>query len=303
MNVTINDISKRSKAKVTIINPSEFNLENMRLYADDNTFIENNAFHVINHWAELNENTNIAFNKALDVFSEICENCNDYKINETCEFLLQEANKVRDAVQLQNSIKHKTSRLKTKISTKIQNKINDASDNLNNSIGNIQSKLKPAIGSAPSSQPSDTNVSDDESNGKGIAEESFKKLYNKAKVLAECDRILRNYNKICKRFDINKMVSEICSDDDIYACVNEICSCIDDYQIPFINKYNTSLETVFYALGKNYLQYPSDKIIEAVTDYYIFNTTLDEQERSSIKTISNNSVIFESVDFDCVSFL
>ena len=190
MNVTINDISKRSKAKVTIINPSEFNLENMRLYADDNTFIENNAFHVINHWVELNENTNIAFNKALDVFSEICENCNDYKINETCEFLLQEANKVRDAVQLQNSIKHKTSRLKTKISTKIQNKINDASDNLNNSIGNIQSKLKPAIGSAPSSQPSDTNVSDDENNGKGIAEESFKKLYNKAKVLVECDRIL-----------------------------------------------------------------------------------------------------------------
>ena len=296
MNVTIGDITRRSKAKAIVNNPSKINVENMRLYTDKGKFIESNAFYVLDHWLELNENTNIAFNKVLNVFSEICDNCNEPQINNACDFLLQEANKVRDAEQLQNSIKYKTSRLKTKIATKIQNKVDDLDSSVGASLSDMKSKLKmPLGGPSPESNPNN--------NGGGIAEESFNKLYEKSKVIAECDRILRNYSKISKRFDIDKIVSEIYSDDDIYETINEICACIDTYELPFIKKYNTSLETAYYALGKNYINCDPDKIIEAVTDYYIFNTNIDNQDRNNIKKISENCVIFDAGDFNCISFL
>ena len=160
MNVTIGDITRRSKAKAIVNNPSKINVENMRLYTDKGKFIESNAFYVLDHWLELNENTNIAFNKVLDVFSEICDNCNEPQINNACDFLLQEVNKVRDAEQLQNSIKYKTSRLKTKIATKIQNKVDDLDSSVGVSLSDMKSKLKmPLGGPSPESNPNNNGES------------------------------------------------------------------------------------------------------------------------------------------------
>ena len=51
------------------------------------------------------------------------------------------------------------------------------------------------------------------------------------------------------------------------------------------------------------MNYEPEKIVEAVTDYFIFNTNIDNQDRASIKTIANNSVLFESADFNSISFL
>ena len=290
--IPLKDIYKRARMKNYSSNvKSQFNINNIALYTNNGAFNENNAFYIINHWTGLNENTNIAYDKALDVFSEICENCNDNKINEACDILLQEINKVRDATQLQNSIKHKTSRLKTKIITKIQNKIDDASDGLSNAIYNVQSKLKPSL---PSTTPSTKN-------GDTVAEECFNKLYNESAVLIECDRILNNYSKVCKRFDIDKIISELASEDSLNESINEICACIDTYNIPFINKYNSSLETCSYAFQKNYIKCPPKKIVEAVTDYYIFNTRIESFD--DISKISKISPIFNESDFDSVSFL
>ena len=80
MNVLLEDISKRIRTKNSFTTTkSQFNVNNIELYNDKRLFNENNAFYIINHWTELSENTNIAFDKALDVFSEICENCNNNK--------------------------------------------------------------------------------------------------------------------------------------------------------------------------------------------------------------------------------
>lgn len=293
MHVTIGDISRRSKAKINNTNSSK-DIKFINLYNDKGKFLESNAFNALHNWTDLNEDSNIAFNKALDVFIEICKNCNAAEVNNACIFLIQEEDKVRDAIHLQNSIKHKTSRLKTKIITKIQNKIDDASDNLNSSIDGIKNKLKTPLGGVASTSNNNNNR---------VAEESFNKLYEQAEIIAECDRILRNYNKICKRFDIDKIISEVCSYSDIYESIIELCSCIDTYQLPFIKKYNTALEIANYTLGKNYMNYAPEKIIEAVTDYFIFNTNISDSDRNDIKTIANNSVLFESADFNCVSFL
>lgn len=291
MYVTIGDISRRSKAKINNAN-SPKDIKFINLYNDKGKFLESNAFNALYNWANLNEDSNIAFNKALDVFVEICKNCNAAEINNACNFLIQEEGKVRDAIHLQNSIKHKTSRLRTKIITKIQNKIDNANDNLNSSMDGIKNKLKTPLGGVASTPNNDQ-----------VAEESFNKLYEQAEIIAECDRVLRNYGKICRRFDIDKIVSEVCSSSDIYESIIELCSCIDTYQLPFIKKYNTALEIANYTLGKNYMNYAPEKIVEAVTDYFIFNTNISDSDRNDIKTIANNSVLFESADFNCVSFL
>ena len=295
MNVTIGDISRRSKAKINNNTNSPKSNAFVNVYNDNGNFLESNAINALHNWVNLHEDTNIAFNKALDVFIEICNNCNAAQINNECNFLLQEENKVRDAIHLQNSIKHKTSRLKTKISTKIQNKMDAASNNLGSSMDILKNKLKTPLGGPASNNNGETEGE--------VAEEAFNRLYEEAKVIAECDRILRNYDKICKRFDLDKIVSEVYSTDDIYESIIELCSCIDTYQLPFIKKYNTALEIANYTLGKNYMNYESKKIIEAVTDYFIFNTNISDSDRNDMKIIANNSVLFENADFNCISFL
>ena len=110
MHVTIGDISRRSKAKINNNTNSPKSNAFVNVYNDNGNFLESNAINALHNWVNLHEDTNIAFNKALDVFIEICNNCNAAQINNECNFLLQEENKVRDAIHLQNSIKHKTSR-------------------------------------------------------------------------------------------------------------------------------------------------------------------------------------------------
>ena len=81
MNVTIGDISRRSKAKINTNKSSKSNISYTNLYNDKGKFLESNAFNMLYNWTELDEDTNIAFNKVLDVFSEICINCNEAKMH------------------------------------------------------------------------------------------------------------------------------------------------------------------------------------------------------------------------------
>ena len=290
MHITIDDINRRLKNRfnTSIFNKSEFNINEMELFNDKETFIINNANHMIEHWLEFNTDTNIAFNKALEVFNCICENCNDSQIRHTYEFLVENVDKVRDAEQLINSIKYHNSRVNKSKVTKIKNAIADSIDNVGESINKIST---PNSGVVASSAPSNNKT----------VEECYSKLLSKAEMIKECDRIISNYNKISKRFNIDKVISEITYDGDIYVSIHEICNFIDTYNINFRNKYNTSLETVFYSLNKNYINYSSDKIVEAVTDYYIFNSFIDEARAKSIDSVIDKSSVFDRSDFKIIA--
>lgn len=292
MVVSMKDITSRLKP-APISRDLSYDINSINLYHNDK-FLENNAIYMINNWVNFDENTNIAYSRALDVFIELCENVNKSKADTAFNFVFDEIFKVRDAKQLQNSISYKISRLKTNISTKIKSKSKDNFDSLTASIGNLQSKLKPALVSTP------VGNGGGENKDASVAEYYLSKLLDKSKVLCEADRIIQNYNTISKRYDIDKMVSEIYSDNDIYFYINEICTCIDTYDEEFKNKYNSALETVWYGLNKSYINYPSDKIIESVTDYFIFNSVVNE---SDIEFIKNNNVLFESSEFDCIDYM
>jgi hypothetical protein len=261
-----------------------------RFYTESGVFCAQNAKYAIEHWESLAETTNEAMNKALDIFAEVCMNQNESEINTIGNVILENLVKVRDANQLINSIKYKNSRLKTKIQTKINNKMDDVSSAITNTIGMINSKLKSNTGFPSQSTQQAT-------------EECFAAFLNEAEKLKECDRILENYNKISKRFNLDRIVTDVSSANEMYQAVTEIAQCIDTYSMPFKSKYCFAIENAYYALNKNHMNYPSDKIIEAVTDYFIFSSGLKESNIPDVKSVKNISVLFEQNDFSAIDYL
>lgn len=287
MNISFNDISKRLRNRDSV-SMIKSNLK-PRLYTEHNVFCSNNAVNAIMNWQSLAETTDEAFNKALDVFVEVCINENASIIRKCGSYLAENVDKVRDANQLMNSLKYRTSHLKSKVSAKIKRQYNPVSSAITDSIAAINKTL--------------SSKGIDNSENKKVAEECFNLMIDEAKKAKECDRIIENYAKISKRFNIDKIISEIAYPNDIYPAVVSIARCIDTYDIPFKNKYSHALEASFYALNKNNMNYPSDKIIEAVTDYFIFSSVITEENISDIKSVKDISVVFEQKDFDSVSYL
>ena len=198
---------------------------------------------------------------------------------------------MRDASQLANSLKHR----KGHLNTKIKNKINRGYDPVNNAIKNSIAAINKTLASK--------GVSVDNQTTTNATEESFNLLLDECKKIKECDRIIENYSKISKRFNIDKIINEVTYPNDVYTAIVEIARCIDTYSIPFKNKYSHALEASYYALNKHNMNYPSDKIIEAVTDYFIFSSVLTEEDISSIQEVRNISVLFEQDDFDIIDYL
>ena len=288
MIITFNDISKRIRNKGII---SKDSIISPRLYTENNIFCKENAINAINNWESLAENSNSAFNKALDIFEEICINENESTIRTCAAYLIENVDRVRSADEMLRSIKNRMGRLKRKTATKTTKQYDSINTAIKNSISAINKSL--------SSNGVDVNTS----TVPKTVEESFNLLINECYKIKECDRIIENYNKISKRFNIDRIINEITYPQDINLAIIEIARCVDTYPIPFKNKYSHTLEASFYALNKFNMNYPSEKIIEAVTDYFIFSSALTEENISDIKEVSDISVVFEKKDFDILSYL
>ena len=287
MIITFNDISKRIRNRG--VKSTDSNLT-PRLYTEHNLFCTNNAVNGIMNWESLAENSNEAFNKALDIFEEVCINENASTIDKCRNYLVENVDKVRDADQLQKSLKIRSGRLNHKITTKVAKGYDPVNNAIKNSIATINKTLasKGVAVSGPTIK---------------AAQESFDLLLDECKKNKECDRIIENYGKISKRFNIDKIINEVTYPNDIYLSIIEVTKCIDTYDIPFKNKYSHALEVSYYALNKYNMNYPKDKIIEAVTDYFIFSSVLTEDHINSIKEVRDISVLFEQEDFDIISYL
>ena len=289
MRITYNDICRRSfnrcaaKLKPSVSVPKRF-------YTESGIFCAQNARYAIEHWESLADNTNDAMNEALSVFEEVCMNQNESEIRSLGNVILENLVKVRDANQLMNSIKHKNSRLKTKILTKINNRMDDVSSAIKNTIASISNNLKG------------NNVFPTQKT-QAATEECFAAFLDEAAKMKECDRILDNYGKISKRFNIDRIATDVVYENEMYQAVNEIARCIDTYNMPFKNKYCFAIENAFYTLNKNYMNYPSDKIIEAVTDYFIFSAGLSESDISDIAAVKRMSTVFSENDFSTIDYL
>ena len=307
MYLTINDIFKRiNHGRRTNVREASIDVNSINLYTKHDKFIFENARYMITNWESFDSNTNVAFDKALDVFVDVCENCTDNQIKLLGNILAENVVKVRDTNQLINSIKYRNSRAKTRITGKTKNKIIDNNVKAKSAINSVTAKIDDALSkmgaakSASPSMPSGDGEGETVQKTNGVAQECFENILSNALLFNECDRILRNYNNISKRFNVNKMVTE---STDVYTTILELCECIDTYNTPFKNKYNCALENTVYLFNKNYMNVSTESIVEAVTDYFLFTREITEGHLLDMQAVKKNSVILKEGDFSSIEYL
>ena len=290
MNITIRKINSRQY----LLNNNIYNrdiktdYDKIRLMDESkNIFFESNAINAIRNFQNLDEDSNMAFLKALDAFDLLLEHGSSESVIKTqCDFLVENVSKVRDPNQLKRSLKYRFGRLKR--SKEKMNKIDKANDKINNTVKsaiNTLSKKKPNIPQT-------------------VKEEYYEKIYNESCVIYECDRIVNNYSIIHNRYNIDNVITSLIEGNiDLYESIYKIASYVNTFNIPFKNRYNSALETAWYGLNKRYIQCENSYIVNTVTDYYVFNGGLSESDIDDIHSISKTSPIYNEEDFNILSYL
>ena len=290
--IGIYDINSRIRDKNQKANDM-INYKNLCLIDESrNKIYKNNIAVKIKNWRGLDPDSNVAFMEAADAFFILLENDeSDSNITNTAQYLLSEVKKVRDPVALQKYFKYKFSRMRN--------------------IGKQKERLfpksttpltpKPA---APSNAPTTSQPTQQQSQPQNdtpetpsqpdqLAENLQKTFLDRLEVVVECDRIVRNYDTISKRFYLSNIFKEFAANRrSLYDAVYTTAACIASYDLPFKNLYCSTLETCCYELEKNYIPYNIEQVITAVTDYYIFSGGLNESELGDIFSVLNTNRLF-----------
>ena len=95
--------------------------------------------------------------------------------------------------------------------------------------------------------------------------------------IKKCDMMIKTHEDLCMRFDMDSYVQEKASPENLYECIYELCSFIDTYKMGVNTKYKTCLNECQFVFSKNYIPYKDSMIVEAVTDYFLYNH-LNEQD-------------------------
>ena len=187
-------------------------------------------------------------------------------------------NKLRDAKQTQSLIKRRMNKLKKKL---------NPSTSTDNKHAPSNNKTKPTNnGNAPSTP-------DNKSNDKTKAAISeYTKMLETVDMYINCDRVLENYNKISKRFNLELLFVENTRVNGVRDTVVELCNRIDTYSMPTYVKFNTVIESAWYGFESNFIDYKKSDILESALDYFLFK----EDGVSSCKDILDSTIFYDKDD-------
>lgn len=125
--------------------------------------------------------------------------------------------------------------------------------------------------------------------------ETYDNIYKSITIVNECDRIIRNYNNISKRFNIEKVLNEgfIYKDDGISfkESINVLCQLVDTYNMNIPAKFTTTTELAMYIAEKTGNDIDQQELLESIIDYYA------EIEKSNLDKYFD--IINEAADKDC----
>lgn len=299
MSVTIEKINQRLY-RLNYTNPNHLrDLKNVRLVDESkNIFFENNAIDLIKHWEGLSEDTNSAFEQALDAYDLMLLYGTSSGIKNSTDIIVSEVYKVRDADALRRSLKYRFGRLRKGITSNVGN--NDVLNSFKQSINNLQNSLASKL----SSNSSSSQATSDNEDRKDNISECYRKIISEADSIYECDRIIRQYGSIHNRFNLDKLITEAANSNmSVYETSYKIAEYVDTFNSPFKNKYNTALESAWYGFNKHHISCKNRTIINAVTDYYLFNGFLTESELQDIQSVEYINPVFSSDDFNILNYM
>lgn len=263
---------------ITNIRKRQLELTKMRKTSDNyaglyNIVSENHnmtqAETVFKNILELDSNIDTAIMKSVDLLLELYKYNDPVVVNKHRQKVLESITKVRDANQFKNYLQRKMALHKGRVKNKVSNVV----DKVHNDIKNV---AKTAVSNIASAIPGSSG-----DGGEQAAHETLNMMYKVACENVTYDRIIKNYEKIGKRFDIDKIVIEkVFTKADAVRETARICKLIDTYNMSSINKFKVATENYLFVLSKNACPYDTVEIMEAAADYFLLNS--DDKELYSV---------------------
>ena len=263
---------------ITNIRKRQLELTKMRKTSDNyaglyNIVSENHnmtqAETVFKNILELDSNIDTAIMKSVDLLLELYKYNDPVVVNKHRQKVLESITKVRDANQFKNYLQRKMALHKGRVKNKVSNVV----DKVHNDIKN---GAKTAVSNIASAVPGSSG-----DGGEQAVHETLNMMYKVACENVTYDRIIKNYEKIGKRFDIDKIVIEkVFTKDDAVRETARICKLIDTYNMSSINKFKVATENYLFVLSKNACPYNTVDIVEAAADYFLLNS--DDKELYSV---------------------
>ena len=224
---------------------------------------------VFKHILELDSNIDTAIMKSVDLLLELYKYNDPVVVNKHRQKVLESITKVRDANQFKNYLQRKMALHKGRVKNKVSNIVDKVHNDIKNGAKTVASNIASAV---PGSSGD---------GGEQAAHETLNMMYKVACENVTYDRIIKNYEKIGKRFDIDKIVIEkVFTKDDAVRETARICKLIDTYNMSSINKFKVATENYLFVLSKNACPYNTVDIVEAAADYFLLNS--DDKELYSV---------------------
>ena len=247
-------------------------------------------------------NDRLSLDTMCGLFDALSECETESQIRKYGNMILKEyVSRVRDAKETQTYLKRKLGRAKTKTTTKVQNNFDDIKDAFNQMIGagkkNFQNNVASMKNTAAKVFPNNplAKKKDDKEKAKKEAAwiEAYENMVEESTRLIAVDRILENYNRISKRFNIDRIIQENTVVNGVIDTIVELCNLIDTYDMPVKARYNTCLETCWYGFHKNSFEFNESDLVSTVTDYYMAHG----KNGKACASILENSVVFDKKDY------
>lgn len=213
---------------------------------------------------EVDSNHDMAIMKSLDLLVELYNHVPPAEVNRERQKVLESITKVRDASQFKAYLQRKMALHKGRLKNKINKKISDASEKIKDLTDKAANGVKDALGTnAPSEDQAAT-----------AQMETLNMALELACEVATYDRIIFNYEKISKRFDLDKIVLEnVLTADDAKVNAIKVAKLIDTYNMRDIQKFKIATEEYLYVLTKNGCKYEIGSVVEAMKDYFLINSS------------------------------
>ena len=254
---------------ITNIRKRQLELTKMRKTSDNyaglyNIVSENHnmtqAETVFKNILELDSNIDTAIMKSVDLLLELYKYNDPVVVNKHRQKVLESITKVRDANQFKNYLQRKMALHKGRVKNKVSNIVDKVHNDIKNGAKTAASNIASAV-------PGNSG------DGEQAAHETLNMMYKVACENVTYDRIIKNYEKIGKRFDIDKIVIEkVFIKDDAVRETARICKLIDTYNMSSINKFKVATENYLFVLSKNACPYNTVDIVEAAADYFLLNS-------------------------------
>ena len=268
--------------------------------------------------------------KAIALLDRLSESkASKYQIDR-CADIINEAIvlKFRDADSLQRSLSSKIGWFNRKL--KIATGKTFGTAGVDDSIQNIINKVNDIENNAQANNSSTAIAADTgEVNDIGAdfvnMESAYLSILEQTTKMVHIDRILKNYNEISKRFNMDKVITETYRDENIQDTILTVCNLIDTYNTSNSVKLNTTLETVWYGLSKFGYSIDLPLMFESACNYFMLkhdgaNTcklVLDAtvitdpyklglsyiMEDPEVKDKFNNSIIGKTVEDSIFNFI